>query len=114
MSKLGGTIRLRREEFDRAKAHFQHALNRLADLGTLFAKYDIAAQANLPITSDIFAHVLPRERGTRLALVEIAQLEGHYQDAMTHVARLMEIDPVDPVGSYLSPNWRSTRRRTEP
>ncbi|MFU8778681.1 MAG: DUF4236 domain-containing protein [Roseovarius sp.] len=94
---MAGMVRLRREEFDRARAHFEHALARLGDLGTLFAKYGIAAQASLPITSDIFAHVLPRERGTRLALVEIAQLEGNHQDAMTHVARLMEIDPVDPV-----------------
>jgi tetratricopeptide (TPR) repeat protein len=63
----------------------------------LFAKYDIAAQANLPITSDLFAHVLPCERGTRLALVEIAQIEGCHADAMVHIERLMEIDPTDPV-----------------
>ena len=94
---MAGMIRLRREEFERAKAHFQHALDRLVDLGTLFAKYDIAAQANLPITSDIFAHVFPRERGTRLALVEIAQIEGRHADAMVHIERLMEIDPTDPV-----------------
>lgn len=94
---MAGMIRLRREEFERAKAHFRHALDRLADLGALFAKYDIAAQANLPITSDIFAHVFPRERGTRLALIEIAQIEGHHTDAMAHIERLMEIDPADPV-----------------
>jgi hypothetical protein len=69
---MAGMIRLRREELDRAKAHFQHALDRLEDLGALFQKYEIAAQASLPITEDIFAHVFPRERGTRWALVEIA------------------------------------------
>ena len=94
---MAGMIRLGREEFERAKAHFKHVLDRLADLGTLFAKYDIAAQANLPITSDIFAHVFPRERGTRLALVEIAQIEGRHAEAMVHIERLMEIDPTDPV-----------------
>ena len=94
---MAGMIRLRREELDTAKAHFQHALGRLGDLGTLFGKYEIAAQASLPITSDIFAHVFPRERGTRLALVEIAQLQGRHSDAMTHVGRLLEIDPTDPV-----------------
>ena len=94
---MAGMIRLRREEFDRAKAHFQHALDRLDDLGVLFEKYEIAAQASLPITEDIFAHVLPRERGTRLALVEIAQLEGHLSDALAHIERLMTIDPTDPM-----------------
>ncbi|MCC5988321.1 MAG: DUF4236 domain-containing protein [Pararhodobacter sp.] len=94
---MAGMIRLRREELDRATAHFQHALDRIGDLGTLFEKYEIAAQASLPVTSDIFAHVFPRERGTLLALVEIAQLQGHHGDAMAHVERLLEIDPSDPV-----------------
>jgi tetratricopeptide (TPR) repeat protein len=94
---MAGMIRLRREELDAAKAHFQHALDRLGELGALFEKYEIAAQASLPITSDIFAHVFPRERGTRLALVEIAQLQGRHDDAMAHVSRLLEIDPTDPV-----------------
>ena len=94
---MAGMIRLRREELDSAKKHFRYALSRLDDLGTLFAKYEIAAQASLPITSDIFAHVVPRERGTRLALVEIAQLEGRHDDAMAHLERLMELDPTDPV-----------------
>jgi tetratricopeptide (TPR) repeat protein len=94
---MAGMIRLRREEFDRAEAHFHHALGMLDDLGTLFAKYEIAVQASLPITKDIFAHVFPRERGTRLALVEIAQLAGRPSDAMAHLERLMELDPIDPV-----------------
>jgi tetratricopeptide (TPR) repeat protein len=96
-SWMAGMIRLRREELDAAKAHFHYALGRLDDLGALFAKYEIAAQASLPITPDIFAHVFPRERGTRLALVEIAQLQGRHDDAMTHIRRLMDIDPTDPV-----------------
>jgi len=94
---MAGMIRLRREEPDAAKAHFRRALDRLDDLGALFEKYEIAAQASLPITSDIFAHVFPRERGTRLAMVEIAQIEGRFDDAMAHVERLLEIDASDPV-----------------
>jgi len=94
---MAGMIRLRLEDFDAAKAHFEYALSYLDDLGALFGKYEIAAQASLPITSDIFAHVFPRERGTRLALVEIAQLQGRHADAMTHILRLMDIDPTDPV-----------------
>jgi len=94
---MAGMIRLRREDFDRARAHFEHALARLDDLGALFGKYEIAAQANLPITSDIFAHVFPRERGTRLALLEIAQIKGHNADAMVHIELLMQLDATDPV-----------------
>lgn len=94
---MAGMIRLRRENFEPATAHFQAALSGLGDLGALFEKYDIAAQASLPITENVFAHVFPRERGTRLALVEIAQLQGRYEDAMAHVERLMEIDATDPV-----------------
>ncbi len=94
---MAGMIRLRREEFDPARAHFENALARLGDLGTLFGKFEIAAQASLPITSDIFAHVFPRERGTRLALVEIAQLQNRHADAMAHIERLLQIDATDPV-----------------
>lgn len=94
---MAGMIRLRREDFDQAKTHFHYALSRLGDLGTLFAKYEIAAQASLPITADVFAHVFPRERGTRLALVEIAQIQGRHDEAMAHIERLLQIDPRDPV-----------------
>ena len=94
---MAGMLRLRREELGRAETHFHHALDGLTDLGTLFGKYDIAAQASLPITSDIFAHVFARERGTLLALVEIAQTEGCHADAMRHIERLMQIDPTDPI-----------------
>lgn len=94
---MAGMIRLRLEEFVFARAHFEHALTQVEDLGTLFGKYEIAAQASLPITSDLFAHIFPRERGTRLALVEIAQIEDRQEVAMNHIERLMKIDPTDPV-----------------
>jgi len=94
---MAGMIRLRREDFEPAKAHFQHALGRLDNLCALNAKYEISAQASLPITEDIFAHIFPRERGTRLALLEIAQIEGRPDDATAHIERLMKLDPADPV-----------------
>ena len=94
---MAGMLRLRQEQFDKAKAHFHTALAGLGTLGELFKKYGIAAQSSLPITPEIVAHVLPRERGTRLALVEIAQLEGDSRTAMHHIERLLEIDPADPI-----------------
>jgi tetratricopeptide (TPR) repeat protein len=94
---MAGMIRLRREEFSQAKAHFEGVLGRLSDLGSLFTKYEIGAQVSLPITENIFAHVFPRERGTRLALIEIAQLDGRPTDAWTHIDRLLTLDPTDPI-----------------
>jgi len=94
---MAGMIRLRREDFAQARAHFEGVLGRLSDLGFLFTKYEIAAQVSLPITEDIFAHVFPRERGTRLALIEIAQLEGRSADARAHIDRLLTLDPTDPI-----------------
>jgi tetratricopeptide (TPR) repeat protein len=94
---MAGMIRLQREDFGPAEAHFQHGLDNLAELGQLFEKYDIAAHASLPVTADVYAHVLPRERGTRLALVESAQFQGQHRKAMTHIERLLEIDDTDPV-----------------
>jgi tetratricopeptide (TPR) repeat protein len=94
---MAGFIRLRREEFDLATTHFVHALSQSEQLGTLFAKYGIAAVVNIPITEDIFAHITPSARGTRLALVEAAQLQGHSADASTHIHQLLALDGSDPV-----------------
>jgi tetratricopeptide (TPR) repeat protein len=94
---MAGMIRLRLENFDQAKTHLLHVLDQLNELGGLFAKYDIAAEASLPITKDVFAHIFPRERGTRLALAEIAQLQGRAEDAYFHLDKLLVLDPADPV-----------------
>ena len=47
--------------------------------------------------SFFYAYALPRERGTRLALVEIAQFQGQHRKAMAHIERLLQIDETDPV-----------------
>jgi tetratricopeptide (TPR) repeat protein len=84
-----GMIRLRREEFAKACAHFEAVLNTAGRLGQLFTKYDVAAQASLAITEDVVAHVAPCERGTRLVLVEIAQQEGRHDVAHVHLHTLL-------------------------
>ena len=94
---MAGMIRLKQEDFGRAETLFQHGLDNLAELGQLFEKYEIAAHASLPVTADVYAHVLPRERGTRLALVEIAQFQGQHDKAMAHIEHLLKIDVTDPV-----------------
>jgi len=84
-----GMIRLRREEFAKAQAHFEAVLGTHRQLGELFAKYDVAAQASLAITEDVVAHIAPCERGTRLALVEIAQRAGEHCAAHQHLRALL-------------------------
>ncbi len=94
---LAGMLRLKREEFGTAREHLEIALSGLDRLGGLLEKYGIDARIGFPVTPEIDAHVLPRERGTRLALVEIAQIVGRHEDAWHHIERLMLIDPTDPV-----------------
>lgn len=94
---MAGMLRLRREEFAAARHHLETALAGLDRLGGLLEKYDIAAQVTFPVTPEVAAHARPRERGTRLALVEIAQMEGDRAAAMRHLERLLAIAPEDPV-----------------
>jgi tetratricopeptide (TPR) repeat protein len=94
---MAGILRLKQEDFAAAKAHLEHVLSRLEGLGALFEKYDIAPQANLPIADGVFAHIRSRERGTRLALVELAEATGDLGAAMVQLDRLLEIDADDPV-----------------
>src|SRR6056297_3653120 len=94
---MAGMIRLRQEDLPRARQHLDAALSRLDTLGEHFEKYGVAAQVSLPVTDDVLAHVLPRERGTRLALVEIAQLCGDHGAARRHLDRLLTLGPDDPV-----------------
>jgi tetratricopeptide (TPR) repeat protein len=94
---MAGMLRLRREEFAPARRHLEAALAGLDRLGSLLDKYGIAAQVTFPVTPEVDAHARPRERGTRLALVEIAQVTGDRAAAMRHVEQLLAIEPGDPV-----------------
>jgi tetratricopeptide (TPR) repeat protein len=94
---MAGMLRLRREDFGPARQHLEAALRGLDDLGGLFAKYAIETQATIQITPEVDAHVQPCERGTRLALLEIAQREGQRAEALREVSRLLAIVPDDPV-----------------
>lgn len=94
---MAGMLRLRREEFAPARRHLEAALGDLDRLGSLLEKYGIVAQVTFPVTPEVDAHARPRERGTRLALVEIAQLNGDRTAAMRHIERLLAIEPGDPV-----------------
>ena len=94
---MAGMLRLKREDFGPARRHLEAALAGRDQLDSVLEKYGIAAQVTFPVTPEIDAHARPRERGTRLALVEIAQIQGRASDAMAHLERLLEIAPDDPV-----------------
>lgn len=94
---MAGMIRLKRGAFTQARQHLETALAGGDELGAHFTKYDLAPLIDLPIAKDVFAHVSPTERGTRLALVEICEASEDSSDAMVHLDRLLEIAPDDPV-----------------
>ncbi len=92
-----GMIHLSRDDFAPARAQLEAALRGRDRLGAVFAKYDVTPRIGLPVTPEVTAHIEPRERGTRLALVEIAQLTGDRAGALAQVERLLALDPADPV-----------------
>ena len=96
-SWFAGMLRFKREEFGPARRHLEAALGGLDRLGGLLEKYGIDALVTFPVTPEVDAHARPRERGTRLALVEIAQFEDDHAQAMGHIERLLQLAPDDPV-----------------
>lgn len=94
---MAGMLRLGREEFAAARQHLESALRDADRLGRAFETFDIAPDVTLPVAPGIDAHMRPCERSTRLALAEIAQAGQHPDDAMTHLERLLELEPRDPV-----------------
>jgi tetratricopeptide (TPR) repeat protein len=94
---FAGLIRAKAEDLDRARAHLERALAGLGDLGAMFGKYQVRAEISLPVADGVTAHISPCERGTLLALVEIAQEQGREGDVRKHLDRLLQIAPEDPV-----------------
>jgi tetratricopeptide (TPR) repeat protein len=94
---MAGMLRLRLGDFDQARGHLQDALSRLSQLGTHFERFGLNAEISLPITPEVMAHIGPCERGTRLALVEIAQAGRDRDGAFEHLERLLELDADDSV-----------------
>ncbi len=94
---FAGLIRAKAEDLDRARGHLERALAGLGDLGTLFRKYEVRAEVSLPVADGVTAHLTPCERGTLLALVEIAQEQSRVADLHAHLDRLLQIAPDDPV-----------------
>ena len=94
---LAGVLRLKRRDFDNARAHLQFCLRNTASLGQHLEKYGVVPTTSLAITPEVTAHVLPRKRGTLLALAEIDQARGDLKAARTWLYSLRKDHPGDPV-----------------
>ena len=94
---MAGMLRLKREEFTRAEAHLSKALAGGAELGRLFATYELDTVVSLPVTPEVTAHVRPRPRGTRLALAELYQVQGVPERARPLLDRVIDEDRLDVV-----------------
>lgn len=94
---MAGMLRLKREDFTRAEAHLFKALAGGAELGRLFATYELDTVVSLPVTPEVTAHVRPRPRGTRLALAELYQVQGLPERARPLLDRVIDEDRLDVV-----------------
>lgn len=94
---MAGMLRLKRDELTRAEQHLSRALAGGAELGRLFATYDLDTVVSLPVTPEVTAHVRPRPRGTRLALAELYQVRGETERARALLEQVIEEDRLDVV-----------------
>lgn len=94
---LAGMLALRGKDHAAARDHLRQALAGGERLGAVLAKLGVSPQASFLITPEVATHTPIGEAGTRLALVELAQLAGDRADAVMHLERLLELAPLDPV-----------------
>lgn len=94
---LAGVLRLKRDDLAAARAHLEAALAQAAGLGAMLKKYGLLLEVTFPVAPDVIAHAQPAEQGTRLALVEIAQLEQRPDEARGHLERLLVLTRSDVV-----------------
>lgn len=94
-SFITGLIALKKEQFRVALKHFTKALSDIRNLGKYFGKYQLDVSVRLPITEETFTFIEPDRRGLLLALVDVYQELGQYQQSADCLKRLKRIDPED-------------------
>jgi tetratricopeptide (TPR) repeat protein len=94
---IAGMIHLGRRDVEQAQRRLEQALHGLDRLGRKFVEYGIDCAANVWVTPEVEAEIRPRERGTRLALAEIALDLGDVPAALAHLEALLALDGSDPV-----------------
>ena len=94
---LAGFLALKRQDFDRAIAWLNQAIENSPRLGRYFTRYGIAATLSLPITEEVTAHLGPDRRGVWLGLAEAHQGRGEIEAAIDWLEQLRRNRPEDVV-----------------
>ncbi len=94
---MDGMQALKTGRLDEAEEHLCRAGRKHAGLGRLFEKYGLALAISLPVTERISAQTGPSLRGIHLALAEIHQAQGRWQEAVRNLRKLHKNNPADPV-----------------
>jgi len=94
---MAGVLSLKRKDFTQAERFLQAARRKRTGLGRYCAKYELQAAAGLAITDEVMAVVGVDERGVLLALAEVYQHQGLWQDAAGPLKMLHRRDPDDVV-----------------
>ena len=94
---LAGFLSLKQGQLQKATDYLTIAAENHRRLGRYFNKYGISATMSLPITDAVSVHVGPDLRGVLLGLVEAWQGLQRWEDAITCLERLRQLEPDDVV-----------------
>jgi len=92
---MSGVIELKKNEYEKAAAHFECAAADLPHLKQQFAKYGVKMVVTMPIAAGYEAHVGADEHGVRLLLTEIYHKLGQPDKALACLERLRTLEPND-------------------
>lgn len=92
---LAGSTALALGDRAKADAFFRMAFVRRHALGRWFARHEVSAESDLPITDHVVARITADERGVLLVLAELAQERGAVTEARDLVERLYQAQPSD-------------------
>ncbi len=94
---LAAVLALKREQYDNATQHLKGALERSAELRSLFNKYGVDAHISFPVTDEVTAKVDADRRGVLLLLVEAYQAQNKRKDAIRCLEDLQKDGLDDPL-----------------
>ena len=88
-----GILRMRQERVAEAQKLLTQALRAGVALGERFRRYEVSLAVSMPVTTGVVARLHPDVRSTRLALAELAQVQGDTAAALKWLDRLLDDSP---------------------